>query len=183
MTITDEVRANHIITQSSGERAITLLAATLNPDSSENDIANAVNLFPTVLKAIKDAVLDSIEETAVSGAVAGVSAAFPGTTAVTAPATQQAAIAAAGQTYQAAPSVPAAIPGATGGRDEDLWQDLVRNSGNWFDNRLDPKKPANAPDFRHKTLEAPPNKMGKVYKVGLYADKAPVWAKQALGIA
>lgn len=172
MTITDETRANHIITQSSGERAITLLAATLNADSSENDIKSVVDLFPHVLKAIKDAVLESIEQTATADAFAGITAAFPGTTEVT-NVTQHPAY--AGPAQNTPSPAPAPIPGATGGKDDALWTELLQNRGAFYDNRGNKKNPK-GPDFSHKTKL----QEGSTYKVGLWLKDAPEWAKASL---
>jgi len=94
--------------------------------------------------------------------------------------------------FPAPAAVPAGTPQAPGGalhthshRDEQwasLIMELQANGGqlqNWWDNRVDKRSPT-SPDFRHKAVDAPPNRAGRVYKLGLYLKDAPDFALQAL---
>jgi hypothetical protein len=78
---------------------------------------------------------------------------------------------------QAPSAAPAPVPGAkpisADSSDDELWQDVVTNRSDWWDNRND-KRNAKAPDFKHKTIVK-----GK-YPLGLWFDRAPAWAKEAL---
>jgi hypothetical protein len=98
-------------------------------------------------------------------ATASVVAAFPGAT-----------VTAISEAPSAA-AVPAPVPGArpisADSSDDELWQDVITNRKDWWDNRNDKRNPK-APDFKHKTIVK-----GK-YPVGLWFDRAPAWAKEAL---
>lgn len=91
--------------------------------------------------------------------------------------------------YPAVAPAPAHTPAPTGAihshspKDEQ-WANLVmelQQGGphTWWDNRIEKRSPQ-SPDFRHKDLDAAPNRAGKVYKLGLYLADAPDFALQVL---
>ena len=189
-----------IITQNVNTAAATIVAAMVN----ENwDVEDVMNLYGPLHKQMLDHVLGEIAGHLVQQAFpgstqvdpqpmtpadfAGPNATGGNVVAMTGPAAQPMPI------PQPAPQVvpdhqimanatppPAVGPQGPGGhKDDQLWQDLFQNPGNWWDNRADKKSPKH-PDFRSKTIPDPKN---PAYKLGLYLSSAPQWAKQQLGVA
>lgn len=71
-----------------------------------------------------------------------------------------------------------------GSTSDDIWANICQQlqSGNladWYDNRAS-KRTQNSPDFRHRSVDALPNRAGKVYKLSGYIKDAPPWALQVL---
>jgi hypothetical protein len=133
--------------------------------------ADPAGYFTEILPVVVGAVIDVHAQFAnvtgaqpvnpVATAAAAVGAAFPGTTVV--PPAQAAQVfppaVVATVPVVAAPTAPAAIPGAADGDPATaaLWQefftDLQRTGfDNWFDNRLS-KKTAQSPDFKKKGVK------------------------------
>ena len=72
--------------------------------------------------------------------------------------------------------------------EESKWADaLVNNPDNWHNNIGD-KKSAAGPDFRHKTIQGPPDNHGKTWNIGLwiksdkFSTRAPDWVFSHLGL-
>lgn len=81
----------------------------------------------------------------------------------------------------AAPApAPSPIPGATDGDPamDALWREFFADPSAWYNNIYDPKRPARAPEIKHKQRKTPDGK----YQLGLYINdkKNPSWVKQAL---
>jgi len=112
---------------------------------------------------------------------------FPGATPVPAPAPAPAPapVPVPGPAY--APQVQAG-PINAASAEEAKWADaLVNNPDNWHNNIGD-KKSAAGPDFRHKTIQGPPDNHGKTWNIGLwiksdkFSTRAPDWVFSHLGL-
>lgn len=60
--------------------------------------------------------------------------------------------------------------------EDQVWMEYFNDPSQWYDNRSGKQNPK-APDFRHKSKPDPKNSQ---FKLSLWVERAPAWAKQRL---
>ena len=137
------------------------------------------NVYLATVETVHNDLTERIAAATTAAAEVVVTQVFPGATPVPAPVPAPAPV--PGPQVQAGPINAAS-------NEEAKWADaLVNNPDNWHNNIGD-KKSAAGPDFRHKTIQGPPDNNGKTWNIGLWikSDKfmtrAPDWVFSNLGL-
>ena len=137
------------------------------------------NVYLATVETVHNDLTERIAAATTTAAEAVVTQVFPEATPVPAPAPAPAPT--------PAPQVQAGAINAAS-NEEAKWADaLVNNPDNWHNNIGD-KKSAAGPDFRHKTIQGPPDNHGKTWNIGLwiksdkFSTRAPDWVFAHLGL-
>ena len=139
------------------------------------------NVYLATVETVHNDLVERIASATGAAAEVIVTQVFPGATPAPAPAPAPSPGPAYAPQVQAGPITAAAT-------EEAKWADaLVNNPDNWHNNIGD-KKSAAGPDFRHKTIQGPPDNHGKTWNIGLwiksdkFSTRAPDWVFAHLGL-